>query len=222
MVQTFFDYDLLHKVTKVVVNNLNKVIDVNFYPTDKTKISNLLHRPIGLGIQGLADVYALLNIPFQSENAKEINIKIFETMYHASVQQSMEIARERMKGMHKLRKDWIDKHWDFADKTRVCQKYIITGHSPALKKLLLSELEKYKPIREELTAHNQWNLIGSYSSFENSPTHKGKLQYDLWNVKPSNRYNWETLKFDISQYGLRNSLLISTNAYCINFTNTWK
>ena len=70
LVQPYFDYDLLHQVTKVVINNLNKVIDVNFYPTEKTKISNLLHRPIGLGIQGLADVYALLNIPFQSEESK--------------------------------------------------------------------------------------------------------------------------------------------------------
>ena len=206
LIQPYFDYELLHKVTKVVINNLNKVIDVNFYPTEKTKISNLLHRPIGLGIQGLADVYALLNIPFQSEEAKKINIKIFETMYHASVQRSMEISRERMNGMHKLRTEWIDKQWDFADKTRVCQKYIITDPT---RKLLLNELEKYKPIREELISHNQWNLIGSYSSFENSPANNGKLQYDLWNVKPSNRYNWETLKFDISQYGLRNSLLIA-------------
>lgn len=90
-----FDYDKLHEVTKVVTENLNRVIDINFYPTDKTKRSNLRHRPIGLGVQGLADVFALMNISFCSDKARTINKRIFETIYHASMEQSMEIAKER-------------------------------------------------------------------------------------------------------------------------------
>ena len=90
-----FDYDKLHEVTKVVAENLNKVIDINFYPTEKTRISNMKHRPIGIGVQGLADVFALMDIPFHSDVAKEVNKQIFETIYHASLEQSMEIARER-------------------------------------------------------------------------------------------------------------------------------
>ena len=90
-----FDYEKLHEVTKVVTDNLNRVIDINFYPTDKTKRSNLRHRPIGLGVQGLADVFALMNVPFTSNDARSINKKIFETIYHASMEQSMEIAKER-------------------------------------------------------------------------------------------------------------------------------
>jgi len=90
-----FDYVKLHEVTKVVTNNLNKVIDINFYPTEKTKLSNLRHRPIGIGVQGLADTFILMDVPFHSEEAKEINKLIFETIYHASLERSNEIACER-------------------------------------------------------------------------------------------------------------------------------
>lgn len=87
-----FDYKKLHEVTKVVTNNLNRVIDVNFYPTEKTRRSNLRHRPIGIGVQGLADAFILMDIPFHSEEAKDVNKLIFETLYHASLEKSMEIA----------------------------------------------------------------------------------------------------------------------------------
>jgi len=90
-----FDYEKLHKVTKVITNNLNKVIDINFYPTEKTKLSNLRHRPIGIGVQGLADAFVLMDIPFHSEEAKLVNKLIFETIYHASLEKSNEIAIER-------------------------------------------------------------------------------------------------------------------------------
>jgi ribonucleoside-diphosphate reductase alpha chain len=89
-----FDYDKLHQVTKVVTNNLNCVIDINFYPTEKTKISNFKHRPIGIGVQGLADAFVLLDIPFHSDAAKEVNRLIFETIYHAALEKSNEIAKE--------------------------------------------------------------------------------------------------------------------------------
>ena len=90
-----FDYKQLHKVTKVVTNNLNKIIDLNFYPTEKTRKSNLSHRPIGIGVQGLADTFILMDIPFHSDEAREINKLIFETIYHASLEKSNEISIER-------------------------------------------------------------------------------------------------------------------------------
>ena len=89
-----FDYNKLHEVVKVVTNNLNRVIDINFYPTEKTRVSNFKHRPIGIGVQGLADTFVLLDIPFRSDAAKEVNILIFETIYHAALEKSNEIAKE--------------------------------------------------------------------------------------------------------------------------------
>jgi ribonucleoside-diphosphate reductase alpha subunit len=90
----YYDYEHLHKITKVITANLNKVIDVNFYPTEKTRRSNMRHRPIGLGVQGLADTYALMNVPYYSKEAKIINRQIFETIYHAALEKSMELAKE--------------------------------------------------------------------------------------------------------------------------------
>jgi ribonucleoside-diphosphate reductase alpha subunit len=88
-----FDYDHLHYVTQVVTENLNMLIDCNFYPTSKTETSNNNHRPIGIGVQGLADAFVMMNIPFHSEEAKTINKLIFETMYHASLTKSNEMAK---------------------------------------------------------------------------------------------------------------------------------
>ena len=88
-----FDYDLLHSVTKVVTYNLNQVIDVNYYPTEKTRTSNLRHRPIGIGIQGLADIFMMMNFAFNSSEAKQININIFETIYHAALEASVELSK---------------------------------------------------------------------------------------------------------------------------------
>lgn len=140
-----FDYSKLHEVTKVVTNNLNRVIDVNFYPTEKTKNSNFKHRPIGIGIQGLADAFILMDIPFHSEAAKVVNKLIFETIYHGALEKSNESSI----------------------------------------------------------------LLGAYSSFNGSPASKGILQFDMWNVTPSERYDWSSLKESIIKYGLRNSLLVA-------------
>jgi ribonucleoside-diphosphate reductase alpha chain len=140
-----FDYSKLHYITKVITKNLNKVIDINFYPTDKTKESNLKHRPIGIGVQGLADTFALMDICFDSEEASEVNKQIFETIYHGALESSCELAV----------------------------------------------------------------IDGAYSSFNGSPTSKGILQFDMWNVKPSDRYEWVCLKKKIIEYGLRNSLLLA-------------
>jgi ribonucleoside-diphosphate reductase alpha subunit len=83
-----FNYEKLHNVTEIVVDNLNKVIDVNYYPIEKTRISNMKHRPVGLGVSGLADVFMKMNLPFNSPEAKKINKNIFETIYHSSLQKS--------------------------------------------------------------------------------------------------------------------------------------
>ena len=140
-----FDYEKLHRTTKIVTNNLNKLIDVNYYPTSKTETSNNLHRPIGIGVQGLADVFALMDYGFESKEAAEVNKNIFETIYHASMEKSMELSK----------------------------------------------------------------IQGYYSSFKGSPLSQGKFQFDLWGVKPSDRYDWEKLRQDIILHGVRNSLCVA-------------
>ena len=87
-----FDYEKLHEVTKTVTKNLNRVIDRNFYPVETAKRSNMKHRPIGLGVQGLADVFILCGLPFDCEESRLMNAHIFETMYHASLEASSELA----------------------------------------------------------------------------------------------------------------------------------
>lgn len=140
-----FDYDKLHHAVKVVVKNLNKVIDCNFYPIEEAKNSNNRDRPIGIGVQGLADVYALMKIPFESDEAKLINKCIFETMYHAALEASCELAKK----------------------------------------------------------------IGPYETYAGSPASNGVLQFDLWGVTPSDRYDWAILRDAIKRDGLRNSLLLA-------------
>jgi ribonucleoside-diphosphate reductase alpha subunit len=90
-----FDYDKLHKVTMEVTKNLDKLIDVNYYPTEKTRLSNQRHRPIGIGVQGLADVFAMMKLPFESPEARRVNTQIFETIYHASISASSNLAIEK-------------------------------------------------------------------------------------------------------------------------------
>lgn len=87
-----FDYKELHRITKMVTKNLNKVVDRNFYPVETARRSNMRHRPIGLGVQGLADVFNLLRLPFDCEQSRQINSYIFETMYHAALESSCELA----------------------------------------------------------------------------------------------------------------------------------
>jgi ribonucleotide reductase alpha subunit len=89
------NYNKLYELAYELTVNLNKVIDINFYPTEKTRVSNFKHRPIGIGVQGLADAFVLLDIPFHSDAAKEVNRLIFETIYHAALEKSNEIAIER-------------------------------------------------------------------------------------------------------------------------------
>jgi ribonucleotide reductase alpha subunit len=175
-----FDYEKLHEVTKVVTNNLNKVIDINFYPTPKTERSNMLHRPIGIGVQGLADTFILLDVPFHSDEAKEINKLIFETIYHASLEKSNEIAKS-------IKENYLSQ-------VELCDHTVLyeTKYTNGLKFGL------------------QPKHIGSYQSFEESPASKGILQFDMWGIEPtSNRYDWDAVKQSIMDHGIRNSLLVA-------------
>ena len=140
-----FDFQKLYEVTKIVTRNLNKIIDGNYYPIPETKTSNDRHRPIGLGVQGLADVFLLLRLPFESEAARKLNKDIFETIYFASMEASMELAKGQ----------------------------------------------------------------GAYSSFAGSPLSEGKFQFDLWQIAPSDRWDWEKLRNEVMTHGVRNSLLLA-------------
>ena len=208
-----FNYEKLHEVTKIVVSNLNKVIDINFYPTEKTRRSNYLHRPIGLGVQGLADVFAMMDIAFHSDEAKEINKNIFETIYHAAVERSCEIAQERKEGMIQLLKWYHKDQWGFKNKEGQCRTYIFESQESRRllqeeHKIIIDYLSTFKPTFDEITKLQEY-CIGSYSSFIGSPISQGIFKFDMWNVSPSDRYDWDTLRVNITQQGLRNSLLIA-------------
>lgn len=94
MNESVYDFQLLHKVTQVIVRNLNRTIDVNYYPVEEARNSNMRHRPIGLGVQGLADAFLALRYPFESPEAKLLNIQVFETIYHAALTASCKLAQE--------------------------------------------------------------------------------------------------------------------------------
>jgi ribonucleoside-diphosphate reductase alpha subunit len=220
-----FDYEELHSVTKIVTDNLNKIIDINYYPTIKTKRSNLYHRPIGIGVQGLSDVFLLLDYPFESAEAKNINKNIFKTIYHAALEKSNEIAKERQNEMNHLLYNYRLENWSFKNDSDTCTEYTIYNRhdasielSRAKDEILKVLLNKHRPIRKEV--ETEWNTLdycasfcGAYSSFENSPAHKGILQFDMWNVDPAKdstvNYDWDLLKESIKKYGLRNSLLVA-------------
>jgi ribonucleoside-diphosphate reductase alpha chain len=140
-----FDHEKLYEVTYEVTKSLNKVIDNNFYPVEEARYSNMRHRPIGLGVQGLADAFILLRMPFESEEAKQLNKEIFETIYFAAMTASKDLAK----------KD------------------------------------------------------GAYETYEGSPVSKAQFQFDLWNVEPTLRWDWYTLKAEVLKHGVRNSLLVA-------------
>lgn len=141
-----FDHQKLYEVTYQATLNLNKIIDHNYYPVKEAEYSNLRHRPIGLGVQGLADTFICLRMPFESEEAKQLNKEIFETIYFAAMTASKDLA-----------------------------------------------------VKD-----------GAYETFKGSPLSKGKFQFDLWNVEPaSTRWDWEGLRKEVMEKGVRNSLLVA-------------
>ncbi len=143
-----FNHEFLYQVTKRVTKNLNKVIDRNYYPVIEAENSNMRHRPVGLGVQGLADAFILLRLPFTSDEAKKLNQEIFETIYFAAVTASMELAKEE----------------------------------------------------------------GYYSTFPGSPISQGEFQYNMWGLKDSDlsgRWDWASLRTEVMEHGVRNSLLMA-------------
>ena len=140
-----FDFQKLFEITQVVTRNLNKVIDGNYYPVPEARYSNMRHRPIGIGVQGLADVFMMLRLPFESDEARLLNRDIFETIYFGAVTASNELAR----------KD------------------------------------------------------GPYETFAGSPMSQGQFQFDLWKVEPTDRWDWDSLRKDVMEHGVRNSLLLA-------------
>ena len=178
-----FDFNKLHEIAMMVTKNLNKIIDLNYYPLDKARRSNLKHRPIGIGIQGLADTYMIMGYPFDSAEASKLNKEIFETIYHGAVESSMLIAKKRGEYINELN--------------------IIDNNDRK------EELNRYLNLNEYETGI-KGKYPGAYSSFVGSPAEQGKLQFDLWNVDPGNsRYDWTKLKENIKKYGIRNSLLLA-------------
>ena len=140
-----FDFEKLFNVTYQATLNLNKIIDGNYYPVEEARNSNMRHRPIGLGVQGLADAFILMGHPFESKEAKALNQEIFETIYFASMTASKDLAKEH----------------------------------------------------------------GHYETYPGSPVSKGIFQYDMWNVTPTDRWEWKLLKDEVKKYGVRNSLLLA-------------
>jgi ribonucleoside-diphosphate reductase alpha subunit len=194
-----FDYEKLHEVTKVITSNLNKIIDVNYYPTPKTRRSNLLHRPIGIGIQGLADAFIMMDVAFHSEDAKLINKHIFETIYHGALERSNEIAIERNASMRESQ-EMAKKYFGLIELKKLSQ----------YDNVVLTEITKNMNINAAEVLNLLPEHAGAYSSFEGSPVSKGILQFDMWNVEPSNdRYDWTALKQSVVKWGIRNSLLLA-------------
>jgi ribonucleotide reductase alpha subunit len=200
-----FDYELLHTVVKVVTSNLNKIIDNNFYPIDKACRSNLLHRPVGIGVQGITDVFILMDIAFHSHEAKEVNKLIFETIYHAALERSYELSNERYLDMLELKNKIKQNGRKINNEQPHHRLFFETAESIKYNKL--------KPIIAEFELPD--DLSGAYSSFVGSPASNGLLQPDLWAGDNANtqiysdRYDWPLLKNSIKNRGLRNSLLVA-------------
>ena len=189
-----FDYDKLKKLSKVLTYNLNKIIDYNFYPIPETKLSNERHRPIGLGVQGLANVFYEMKTQFGSEESKEINRKIFQTIYFGSLEASMEIARDRENDLRIIQQ---------------AKKQYAEGYTGEIIPLhVIASIEaRVDYIDAEL---DRDEYLGTYSTYINSPMYNGKLQHDMWGVEVDNSlHDWDTLRQNIKQYGLRNSLLVA-------------
>jgi ribonucleoside-diphosphate reductase subunit M1 len=199
-----FDYEKLWQVAYHVTENLNQVIDHNIYPTVESRRSNVKHRPIGLGVQGLADVFAMMRVPYGSEKALDINKKIFAVLYHASLSASCDITVSREERMKKIvtyfRKNPEYRPLsDFYEPGFTCPSVSVNRDYHAL-----------RPCQRELKMASHF---GAYSSFKGSPFSQGKLQYHLWNVEPVDiasiieNKDWSSLIEKIKMHGVRNSLL---------------
>jgi ribonucleoside-diphosphate reductase alpha subunit len=192
-IKSTFNYDKLEEVAYISTMNLDRVIDVNYYPTIETKLSNMKHRPIGIGIQGLADALVMLKIPFDSEEAIAFNGKLMESIYYGCAKASVDIAKARHEKMKQLIEAKV-----------VVPEYYCSTHNLVDKELnkLYHELT---PCKYEIERNTKY--YGAYSSFDDSPFSRGQLQFDLWNIKPTQTEKWNELKKELQIYGMRNSQL---------------
>jgi len=192
-----YNYKKLYDIAYLATINLNKVIDINYYPVPQAKLSNMKHRPIGLGIQGLADALVQLRVPFESEEAIELNAKIMETIYLASITASNQTAINRLPGMKTL--------VDVLKRFDVPEFYDTSYIHPSDE---VNELyHKLKPNKYELSKTSYSDTLGAYSSFDGSPFSYGIFQHDMWEVEPYYKKDWVKLKESVIKYGTRNSLL---------------
>lgn len=194
-----FDYDKLYDVAYLATINLNQVIDINYYPVPQTKYSNLRHRPIGLGIQGLADALVLMKIPFDSEEAIEFNKKYMETIYAASMTSSNDMAKDRSIKMREL--------IIYLNENEIKYPDYYSSEFKLFDEINNKYYHELKPNKWELERNPEDSTIGSYCTFNGSPLSEGKFQFDLWNEKPINTEQWSFLRESVKQYGTRNSLL---------------
>ena len=192
-----YDFKSLQDITERITKNLNNIIDYNYYPTKETKTSNLRHRPIGIGVQGLANVFFEFGYAFDSQEAKDLNEDIFECIYYGSLKVSMEISKEREVSM---------KRYQLWNKQ-------VTGPPEKMSDFVSSDeikilKDKLGPILSEELEREEY--LGSYSSFIGSPIYHGKLQFDLWQTTITDiNHDWSSLREDIKRYGIRNSLLVA-------------
>ena len=198
-----YDFDLLKGITKRLTKNLNNIIDYNYYPIPETKVSNMRHRPIGIGVQGLANVFFEFGYPFDSNEAKKLNEDIFESIYYASLEASMELSRDREIEIKKLKELENEYENNFGITTIDDQNTEYNDYPEMIKEIK----ERLKPLPEEL---NREEYLGTYSSYIGSPLYNGELQFDLWNYKITDiNHNWTELRENIKKYGVRNSLLVA-------------
>ena len=222
-----YNYEKLKEITRVLVRNLNNIIDYNFYPTEKTEKSNFRHRPIGIGVQGLANVFYEMKCSFDSDEAKVLNKNIFETIYYASLEESCNLAKEReevmkvYKNAHDTLQDLIQ-NWKPNRDQSVADFSLENQQQGELREILRQEMDNNSPynlILEELVRDE---YLGTYSTYIGSPMYNGKLQFDLWRNEDQNEghnemqnevdnslNDWSTLRENIKRYGLRNSLLVA-------------
>ena len=210
-----YNYDKLKKITKILVNNLNNIIDYNFYPTEKTKKSNFKHRPIGIGVQGFANVLYEMKYSFDSDEAKDLNKKIFETIYYGSLEESCNLAKEREKLMkeYKINNDklhYLIQNWKPNRNQSVADFKKEKEEQKNIREELLKTMENNRPFNLINGELNRDEYLGTYSTYIGSPMYEGKLQFDLWNYQVDNSlHNWDILRENIKKYGIRNSLLVA-------------
>ncbi len=193
-----YDYNKLWETAYIATINLDHVVDINYYPTPETRCSNMRNRPLGLGIQGLADTLVGMKIPYESEMAIRFNRNMMETIYHAALTASMNMAHAR----HDDMKQFIDNY--NKDTSIDLPEYY--DKNLKLENEELNEIyhnHKINKCEMKLTSH-----FGAYSSYGGSPMSHGQLQFDLWKEEGS-VCNWDNLRDGINEYGVRNSLLVA-------------